>query len=96
MTPKQEEVLWHNVFRPAFIKTCADRGWPITTEEGLQAAFQSVDSIQKETARQSEDLHKTAGAALQGALGIPPAAVPQASMAAQLAFDANIQAALLG
>jgi hypothetical protein len=96
LTQEQEKVLSANVYRPVFTKVCAARGYPLDTEDALQAAFKSTAALKSASVQQGEDLHKKAGAELLQVLGVPADTRERTSgLVSSLAGNPEIRRALL-
>lgn len=98
LSKEQLEVLTARVYRPVFVKICADRGWPVETEESLQSALQSAVAIKFSAQQNGDDLHKQAGLVLFQHLGldrVPPQAQPIDDLVTTLAEDESVNQVLL-
>lgn len=55
------DVLIHEVYAPTFVKCCADAGVPITNEDQLRSALESIAMLKAAGANQpATDMHKAA------------------------------------
>lgn len=88
--------LFDEVYVPAFIQACAQRGVAIKSAEDLQLALESTqriqDHLQKEAADSSSELHKAANLALRRLAGEDPEATEKA--AAQDQFVSSLSSQL--
>ena len=71
MDPRQaQEVLTQNVYVPAFIEKCAERGVQFNSEEELIQALETVALLKQSQAQQSGSLIKSAHDDLCAAMGV--------------------------
>lgn len=84
------DLLFEQVWLPAFVEKCAAYRIPIQSEADLTTAVENaimaktaVDKMQNDSSRQ---LHKTANAKLQGLLGRTAAPAPQTATKAAASF----------
>jgi hypothetical protein len=80
----EEQVIFQNVYLPAFIEKCASMGLEFPDEESLSAALETTALIKMNAGRNQGSAIKQANLALKEALGIPvtpPAQVRDAAAA---------------
>jgi hypothetical protein len=83
MSP-EEQVIFQDVYLPAFIDKCASLGLTFPDQESLQAALETTALIKMSLAQNQGSAIKKANLALKEALGItaePPAQVRDAAVA---------------
>ena len=69
LSPEQD-VLFKEVYLPAFVKKCAYNGLAIHDEAGLQEALQTAAMVDMALQRTQTSSIKTASASLKSALGL--------------------------
>lgn len=72
---QEEAALYTNVYVPAFIEKCAERGIQFPDEETLDQALESVAHIKSSMLAQNGNEVKQANAAIRQAVGLPERAV---------------------
>ena len=98
---KEEQVLFNEVYLPAYLQKCAEIGINIPDEETLGAALKTTVLVKDFMAKNAGNQIKSAAANLENVLGIKPEAPKEntesiKSAAFQLAQNPAIRAAIAG
>jgi len=71
---KNEAVLYREVYVPAFVEKCAERGISFPDEDTLDRALEMAASLKTAAVNEEGNRVKTASEALRSSFGLPPRA----------------------